>query len=1056
MKRLVSILVIATMLFASVMAMIPASADTGVGGGEPPVPPPAEPAPNATYNVNWKALHDANKMQCNWSNEIRGYGATSEFAELYTITVTDTSIVTGLNPDYKTFKKADGTTDKYSGYEQRTYFSAEMFAISETTSYELVISSKLNRKGGYAGLVFACDAANYPYFVYGAFDNQSDTAGKSELRVRKGVHGTSASQNEKAFLTLLTDTDGYGTIKVVYEGYNVSFYGLVAEDKWEEFGGMSITLPKGAKVAPGVFNRDSDATNQRTINAKNAVITGWNNETAAIMNGESAAKIALAASIDVADKFVLSDYTEDTAEALDTALQAGVAAYADDQKTDDELTAAKTAIDDAVAALVAKKADKSELLSYICMVEVTDTTTRYNQVALKQWLVQAEAAMANEDILNSEVDALVDALDDIPEVTPISDASDFAAMEADGNYVLTADIELTASYNEFKGYLNGNGHTITVTNVGVFNTLNGAEILDLTIKGSIALNASVGALATNAYGDITVMDVTNDATITVNSSGKNVAGFIANGKGTNIDFINCVNNADITGGRTSGFYADTNSGTNNLYFYNCVNFGDISCGASVNTNPASAFVARSTDGTTNMTFKYCANFGDIVSKYSVGAFFALGKGSVDIYGCVNMADVTAGDTNSTIRPYGGFVGGAKSNETCNITIDASAQVGNVTITKNYSGVPAALLAGSAGKGKISISNTYISGKVTSVDNNVYKITASADATIENVFVDDVKLMSSKIEDTDNIISGSGTPEDPYVYGTKTDVNPNAVDTTKDTDFDAYDEVTLTDMQYALVRFVYGAASTKVDEKINKTYAWIDAIEQLLTKEAVALMDAKTAALASLGEVEDDEGYTKDSYNEYVDAYFAVIEAIDAAADADALAAINVAELKAAAEAKLVTTAAADAAADAAAAAAAAAAFAEAKANALIILSAKRENTNNVFTAASYAEYATAFDAIVASINGAADMAALKAIDIAALKVAAEAKLAVAVPEAPAADGEKETDAPETDAPATEATNDETQAPAKGGCGGCGSSAAISAIAIVGVIGTAIALKKKED
>ena len=70
----------------------------------------------------------------------------------------------------------------------------------------------------------------------------------------------------------------------------------------------------------------------------------------------------------------------------------------------------------------------------------------------------------------------------------------------------------------------------------------------------------------------------------------------------------------------------------------------------------------------------------------------------------------------------------------------------------------------------------------------------------------------------------------------------------------------------------------------------------------------------------------------------------------------------------------------------------AKKNAITLLSAKRENAGNVYTASSYKDYCAAFDTIVAQINEATSLKALEMLDISALKVAAEVKLIVAIPE----------------------------------------------------------------
>ena len=125
--------------------------------------------------------------------------------------------------------------------------------------------------------------------------------------------------------------------------------------------------------------------------------------------------------------------------------------------------------------------------------------------------------------------------------------------------------------------------------------------------------------------------------------------------------------------------------------------------------------------------------------------------------------------------------------------------------------------------------------------------------------------------------------------------------------------------------------------------------------------------------------------------------------------------------------------------------------------------NDQYTASSYAEYVSAYDAIVSRINSAGED--IESINVSKLKAAAEAKL-VKVSVEPEPKPEPETDAPETDAPETDAP--ETNAPefetetesesdaivVKKGCGGCNSTAAISAAIIVGMVGVALTTKKR--
>ena len=75
--------------------------------------------------------------------------------------------------------------------------------------------------------------------------------------------------------------------------------------------------------------------------------------------------------------------------------------------------------------------------------------------------------------------------------TKVDTAAEFAAM-ADGNYWLTADIDLSkatwTTMAEFKGTLNGNGHTITVPkDAPIFDKLSGT-VKNVNLKGAMSLD----------------------------------------------------------------------------------------------------------------------------------------------------------------------------------------------------------------------------------------------------------------------------------------------------------------------------------------------------------------------------------------------------------------------------------------------------------------------------------------------------------------------------------------------------------------------------------------
>jgi hypothetical protein len=135
---------------------------------------------------------------------------------------------------------------------------------------------------------------------------------------------------------------------------------------------------------------------------------------------------------------------------------------------------------------------------------------------------------------------------------------------------------------------------------------------------------------------------------------------------------------------------------------------------------------------------------------------------------------------------------------------------------------------------------------------------------------------------------------------------------------------------------------------------------------------------------------------------------------------------------------------------------DAKADALVLLSAKRENAGKVFTDESYKAYCSAYDLIVEKINSAESIEALEAINLPLLKVEAETKLAVYVP----IEADDEDDVVEENKNVEE-KKDEERIPEQNNDvsedkDGCMSTVAASTIVTVGIIGLACVCRKKKN
>lgn len=227
----------------------------------------------------------------------------------------------------------------------------------------------------------------------------------------------------------------------------------------------------------------------------------------------------------------------------------------------------------------------------------------------------------------------------------------------------------------------------------------------------------------------------------------------------------------------------------------------------------------------------------------------------------------------------------------------------------------------------------------------------------------------------------------------------------------------------------------------------------LTHDFKYHMDSTVNALKSaLGDKKSSSDYTASTYAVYSPKYDAALASITKSAD---LGAIDVATLKANAEAGLVTVA-------------------SAKTSLLSALGEKKAN-DNTYTASSYQEYSNAYDEIVTTIN-AATSETVESISVATLKAEAEAKLVLIedtdIPEPEggnSGDGENETpeggNSENTGVLVPDLEQGETKAPdnessetftANKKIGGCGSSVAISALVAVGIVGATLVIKKKKD
>ena len=319
-----------------------------------------------------------------------------------------------------------------------------------------------------------------------------------------------------------------------------------------------------------------------------------------------------------------------------------------------------------------------------------------------------------------------------PEGTAITDAAGFLAMDPAGTYYLANDITINEPYAQaFTGILDGNGKTVTVSQP-MFADF-GGKIKNLTIEGTItalaadaeiAIFAAQGArgavAATVKCGtDVVFENITNNATVASigNLPDDDCAGGIV-GKiqlaGVKVSFINCVNNAAITGLNQVGGFAGYAKEAASITFENCVNNGEVK--EAVANAYCAGIICRSDVELT--TFKNCVNNATISSgKDQAGGMLAYAaKGSFVFDGCIN---------NGVIAPTIGKAGGMAGNINCNdadgskgYSITVTNCVNNATLTAGGDGhFAAGMLAQAQNTLALNVTNCVNYGDITATHNS---------------------------------------------------------------------------------------------------------------------------------------------------------------------------------------------------------------------------------------------------------------------------------------------------------------------------------------------------
>ena len=281
------------------------------------------------------------------------------------------------------------------------------------------------------------------------------------------------------------------------------------------------------------------------------------------------------------------------------------------------------------------------------------------------------------------------------EPTVITTADQFAAMEADGNYKLGADIAITASYATFNGTFDGDGHTVTVS-APMFERITGT-VKNLVIEGEVTgtgTSEHVAPLALRGSGTgIVISNITNKAKVTTAYRAAGIISQIDNNAVAVIE--NCTNYGDVTNtGEASsmlGGIIGYQQGTT-LTIVNCVNYGKITSAYGLAGGIMGRFggdYAYSADR--SVTIKNCLNAGDVTATTQTAGILAYGLGSnVTIENCTNSATIfetyRSGGSQGSSQACGIF-GATQSKDGyyCIVNISKCLNEGDITSVNGHGG-----------------------------------------------------------------------------------------------------------------------------------------------------------------------------------------------------------------------------------------------------------------------------------------------------------------------------------------------------------------------------------
>lgn len=445
MKRILSLIIVATVLLGALSISVFAQENE------------EELSLSACYRIDWSAQSYVTYDYSTKKNTSINY-------ELY-YTVDKTA----------RYINTTGTTDYVgsgSGTETRAQFSQQTFAINDFTHYEYLFKAKNNTDGEYAGIVFAF-GEGLPYIMYGAFNNTgvSPNTGASDIVLTKGVHESSSlsytTGHKRSYLKLALDSEGYGHYKIVYNGYDVSVYGLVdSENEVYRKMGDSIKLPSDAKVALGIYAKVQNGGGvNRTVNLSDCLLYAMNDQAGQILSAYDDGTCRLRNLIQEAKtNYNEVDNTGPTYRDLQRAVEDAETLLDSWTFTSTQIKAAEDALDDALDQMEVTEADLTQLKAAIASFEALNpmeyTMISYNMV--KQAVANGKALLDKESVRQSRVnEATALILDRMEVLVP----SGYIAPESDTYYGSSTSSESVDNLEDLKSGCGGCGSSAAISAV---------------------------------------------------------------------------------------------------------------------------------------------------------------------------------------------------------------------------------------------------------------------------------------------------------------------------------------------------------------------------------------------------------------------------------------------------------------------------------------------------------------------------------------------------------------------------------------------------------------